>query len=397
MENYGGCNAMWRWDQGRLLYFQFDVLKSIASVLVRFDGVNIRASDALFRSALEAETDMPFAPDHYTVMRNYKRMFECAFLATVYNEHLVVTDFAKELAHADSNFSSVDDYLLNYISRFRFPFPAFDGYDAIQERVYPFCAIIKLLIAIHLMGWEAKISIEDVFHYIIGNQCTGYEDINRYTNLPQTQHSYTEAEKRQVREMVIFISQLSCLKYYNGYLWLDVTNPAAIEELVHNFLIPDAGPVFDSRTEEFMRRASLTNQIVLPTVELFTTDVMDIEFIEGKRRRVEHFRVDRSPLLRKYFREHNPVPVCDMCKMDVSFKYPWAGYMLDIHHLLPLSSSIAITAKGTSLSDIVGLCPSCHRSTHVYYTQYLRNYGLDDFRSREEARDVYWSAVREVA
>lgn len=71
--------------------------------------------------------------------------------------------------------------------------------------------------------------------------------------------------------------------------------------------------------------------------------------------------------------------------------------MLDIHHLLPLSSSIAITTKGTSLSDIVGLCPSCHRSIHIYYTKWLKRAGQDDFRSKAEAMEVYLSAARELA
>jgi hypothetical protein len=64
---------MWRWDQGRLLYFQFDVLKSIASVLVGFDGMDIRQCEPLFRQSLTNSTGMPFAPEHYTVLRNYKR------------------------------------------------------------------------------------------------------------------------------------------------------------------------------------------------------------------------------------------------------------------------------------------------------------------------------------
>jgi predicted HNH restriction endonuclease len=122
-----------------------------------------------------------------------------------------------------------------------------------------------------------------------------------------------------------------------------------------------------------------------------------MEFIEGKRKRVEHFRVDRSPLLRKYYREKNNRPVCHMCHMDVSAKYPWTDYLLDIHHLLPLSSSLAITTKGTSLQDIVGLCPTCHRSIHIYYTKWLRRKGQDDFLSRTEAMDVYVSATKEIA
>ena len=33
---------MWRWDQGRLLYFQFDVLRDIAKTLVKFDNADIK-------------------------------------------------------------------------------------------------------------------------------------------------------------------------------------------------------------------------------------------------------------------------------------------------------------------------------------------------------------------
>jgi predicted HNH restriction endonuclease len=83
--------------------------------------------------------------------------------------------------------------------------------------------------------------------------------------------------------------------------------------------------------------------------------------------------------------------------MNVADKYPWTDYMLDIHHLLPLSSSVAITTKGTSLNDIVGLCPSCHRSIHIYYTKWLKYAGQDDFSSRAEAMDVYLTAIKEIA
>ncbi|HCS73618.1 MAG TPA: HNH endonuclease, partial [Clostridiales bacterium] len=56
---------MWRWDQGRLLYFQFDVLKSVAKVLVKFNGVKIRDCESTFRNELTDSTGMPFAPNHY--------------------------------------------------------------------------------------------------------------------------------------------------------------------------------------------------------------------------------------------------------------------------------------------------------------------------------------------
>ena len=65
---------------------------------------------------------------------------------------LVVTDICRDLANADGEIKSADDYLFNYVSKFRFPFPAFDKYNATEQRVYPFCAILKFLIARRELG-----------------------------------------------------------------------------------------------------------------------------------------------------------------------------------------------------------------------------------------------------
>ena len=54
---------MWRWDQGRLLYFQFDVLRDIAKTLVKFDNADISKCENLFRQTLVTETGKPYFPD----------------------------------------------------------------------------------------------------------------------------------------------------------------------------------------------------------------------------------------------------------------------------------------------------------------------------------------------
>ena len=71
--------------------------------------------------------------------------------------------------------------------------------------------------------------------------------------------------------------------------------------------------------------------------------------------------------------------------------------MIDLHHLLPLSSVIKITNEGTTLEDLVGLCPSCHRAIHTYYRRWLKANNLEDFRSKKEAMEVYLEAVKEIA
>lgn len=388
---------MWRWDQGRLLYFQFDVLRDIAKTLVKFDNADTSHCEELFRKTLVSETGMPFLPDHYTIKRNYSRVFQCSFLAKFMGNNLVVTDICRDLANPNGSIKSADDYLFYYISKFRLPFPAFDNYNAAEQRVYPFCAILKYLLARKELGLEAKLSLDDIFNYIIGNGCTGFEDIEYYKALIPAVYNYAETERRQLREMVIFISQLSVLKVYNGFLYLDEISDSAKSEMLNNFLGPENRLAKADRMEEFLEMTSCSDKIVVPTFEVFTFEPSDIEFIEGNRKRVEHFRIERSGLLRKYYKQVNPHPVCCACGADMSKRYPWTDYMLDIHHLLPLSSAVAISSNGTSLADIVGLCPSCHRAVHMYYCKWLKNNEQADFRSKQEAHDVFVQATKEIA
>ena len=388
---------MWRWDQGRLLYFQFDVLREIAKVLVKFDNADITQCELMFRDTIVSETGMPFLPTHYTIKRNYSRVFQCSFLANFIGHNLVVTDFCRDLASDNGNFKSVDDYLLNYIPKFRFPFPAFDNYNSTETRIYPFCAIIKFLLSRVELEEEPKVSLDDIFSYIIANGCTGLEDIDFYKHLLPRGYDYSDTERRQLREMVIFISQLSLLKVYDGYLYLDSIDENAKNELLTKSLAPDRRSPKADRIEEFYEMTSLSDKIYVPTFEVFTSDPNDIEFIEGNKKRVEHFRVERSALLRKYYRQVNPTPRCCACGIDMSVQYPWTDYLLEIHHLLPLSSTVAISSRGTSLSDIVGLCPSCHRAIHMYYKKWLKDNSQIDFCSKQEAHDVFVQATREIA
>ena len=388
---------MWRWDQGRLLYFQFDVLRRIAKVLVKFDNVEITKCESLFRDTLLSETGMPFLPSHYTIKRNYSRVFQCSFLANFGGSRLIVTDFCRDLAKENGKMNSVDDYLLNYIPKFRFPFPAFDNYNDAEERVYPFCAILKYLLSRIEAGNEAKASIDDIFAYVIANNCTGFEDIDYYKSLSPQNYDYTDTERRQLREMIVFISQLSILKVYDDHLHLDIINENARNQLIKDFLNPDNRTPKKDRIEEFYEMTSIARTIVVPAFEVFTVEPDDIAFIEGNRKRVEHFRVERSGLLRKYYRKVNPKPYCCACGTDMTRRYPWTDYLLELHHLLPLSSSVAISNKGTSLEDIVGLCPSCHRAVHIYYRRWLKANDQSDFRNKAEAHEVYVQATREIA
>ena len=398
----------WRWDQGRILYFQYDVLKEIARVLVKYDGMNINDNQIAqnLKADLISSSGLPFLPEIYKINRNYSRVFQCALLSTTKGKgELVVSDICKELAYENSAYASADDYLFEVINHFRFPFPAFQEYSVSDERIYPFCAIIKFLISKKLNGKEASLSIDDIGRYIIGNQCTGLEDVEYYKNLQPTSYELKGDSLRQVREMVVFIGQLSFLKIYDRKVYLDVIGIDDANILLDQLLAPVIKDPLSDKVEEFICITSLPKIITSSnkpiktssSISLPTADISDIEFAEGKRKRVHHLRIERSPMLRRLYIKLHPEPICDACKENIKERYPWTDYMLDLHHLLPLSSVIRTLESGTSITDMVGLCPSCHRAIHSYYSKWLKANSVDDFRSKKEAMEVYLAAIKEIA
>lgn len=92
--------AKWRWDQGRLSYFQFDEIKLIAAALLPLEGKTLPSATEfdILRESLAQSSALPFAPARYTVWRNYGRVFGCQLLATEINRNLHCTDLCKLMA-----------------------------------------------------------------------------------------------------------------------------------------------------------------------------------------------------------------------------------------------------------------------------------------------------------
>lgn len=123
----------------------------------------------------------------------------------------------------------------------------------------------------------------------------------------------------------------------------------------------------------------------------------DREFTEGKKIRITHLKTERSTKLREFYFESTKFPhVCNMCSVDTISRYPWTNRLIEVHHLLPLSSPVRVENGTTSIKDVVGLCPSCHRATHKFYTFWLKNNDIKDFRSYSEARDAYQIVKSEI-
>ena len=139
--------------------------------------------------------------------------------------------------------------------------------------------------------------------------------------------------------MLTFISQLSFLKAFGGYIFLDVNGNEDIQFIIDNVLQPINVVPLHSRTDEFSQLTKVANSLILPGTSMSRRvtktplSIPDIEFAEGKRIRVQHLRIERSPLLRKFYIISHPEPVCNACEIHIKDKYPWVDYMLDSANL----------------------------------------------------------------
>src|SRR5262249_32027483 len=127
---------IWRWDQGRLGYFQYDTIVAVSTALTVLEGreTSKKAGD-LLRLPLEEATDLEFLPKDYSVWRNYGRVFELQLLATQRDGQLVCTEICKSLAR-DSQTISCDEYLGVLAKRFYYPSPVFQGYTPSGPQIF---------------------------------------------------------------------------------------------------------------------------------------------------------------------------------------------------------------------------------------------------------------------
>lgn len=388
----------WRWDQGRLDYFQIDEIKKISQALIAFDGHALpRASDPdSLRTTLEAYSDRPFLPDHYKVWRNYKRVFGCQMLASEVAGILISTDLCKQMAKGDL---TGDDYLIHVARHFYYPSPVFDGYVASGEQAFPMCAIFKLLVSDFINKAKPVLSLDEIVGRIKGNNMNGVEGLPAYSSLKDTglRIPNGDDEIRQIREMIGFMSQLSFLKWSSPYLYLDLAGQETALSIAQIF-DPAINPRKADPSQELLQLGSVATENAVPeAVASEGLHPYDEEFVEGVRVRKTHLRMERSSKLRELYFEYAEDPHhCDMCSEDTLIRYPWVDKLIELHHLLPLSSSIKVESKSTSLKDIVGLCPSCHRATHKFYTKWLKSNSQKDFNTPSEAHKVYKLAKTEI-
>lgn len=383
----------WRWDQGRLDYFQLDEIENIARALTELNGSPLPKRDEpdTLRSVLAKFSDRPFRPidENYKVWRNYKRVFGCQMLATEINGSLVCTELCKKVA---SHALNGDDYLLHIARHFAYPSPVFDDYDATAHPAWPVCALVKFLIAGYIDGKRSSVSMDDIIDQVLGNRCDGTEPLASYAGLPSSGYTIPSSDDsyRQLRELVRFISQFSFLKWDKPDLILDVSSTEEAQAIAERFVPRVLARMFEPASE--LLQIGGDGFETFPEVQSPESkfNPFDLEFTEGNRARALHLKIERSMKLRELYFARAPSPsVCDMCKLDTLDHYPWTNRLIELHHLLPLSSPIRVEKDSTSLKDIVGLCPTCHRATHKFYASSLDENGLQEFRSVKDAMATY--------
>lgn len=382
---------MWRWDQGRLTYFSLEKIRKIASVIVELNGVDLNATDDPLRAVMPTVVGLPFKPQNYRVWRNYARVFKILGLASRIENRLVCTELSKKLFAQGEDFLTYDEYIQYIAKTFYYPSPIFQGYDATSPQLFPFCSILKFLISKSQVQGEPFVTVESIFDNLIGNNVNGLEPIAAYRTLQSTSLAGTGDQLRQVREMLIFMSQLSYLSWIDGRLFIDL---GALSNLGAEELEYLVSPIVRPRNTD--PEVEVQNMNNIEGSEGITFDLKepvsidDIIFTEGKKIRVTHLRTERNrKVVRHYFENTSNPRLCDVCETEVADRYPWLSNLIEVHHILPLSSPLHVDKGGTSMDDLVGLCPNCHRATHAFYRSELSGKNLIDFESNEHAREVY--------
>jgi hypothetical protein len=386
----------WRFDQGRLNYFQVDEIKRIACALAEMQGMQkpIRDDEDFVRIKLKEFSELAFLPENYFVWRNYGRVFECMMLATSIDGKICATELCKKIAD-DPEEMDPDDYLAHFTKNFYYPSPIFDNYDPEGEQVFPAIAIIKFLISQYLTLGKNSITVDEVVAFLVLNDVTGLESLNEFSHLAG-QKTPAHFDDRQIRELIKVISQFSFLKWADPYLYLEIHDENALRALDKN-LYPVQNVRKNDGGREILQMGQVRPGIDFSTLTLQNLETNEDEFIEGQKIRVSHLRSERSVQLKKmYFQSVRDAEICDMCLIDTSKKYPWSPYVIELHHLLPLASAVRVEKGTTSIRDLVGLCPSCHSATHRYYSLWLKNNKAKDFVNREEAIAVYEEAKRSI-
>jgi 5-methylcytosine-specific restriction endonuclease McrA len=367
--------------------------------------LNVSDDDLQIRNEFNSATGLRFKPTNYTLWRNYGRVFKLLLLGQSIGEKIEASSLAKAIHAAGGKQLDSDRYLEHIFALTRFPHPAFQEYQAVARPVRPFVAVFRLLLLNSAL--KRGVSAEDVCTRLIANCCVGDEIDSVYSSLPVGAAGSTELI-RQVREMLKFASQ------HSAFAWLSSrlvpANRSSLEALLARVSLLQMKGMQAAAEDDFRTLAQLASGTKFaspwaPRNAVGGTPEVEpgITFLEGDRRLVQHSRLERNRRLRKYVIKQaaaaagNKDLECNCCGLVPRSKYAWANSsLLEVHHLLPLSSPARPNSAGTNYSGVVLVCPTCHRAVHARYRIYLNERNVGDFSSEAEAAALYEQVRKEI-
>ncbi|MBS1766241.1 MAG: HNH endonuclease [Acidobacteria bacterium] len=382
---------MWRWDQGHLKYFQFDAIRQIASFVQNYD---FRTAD---RPLLLAETGLDFAaPATHSPWRNYSRTLKLCLLVSENHGQAIPTPVAQILSTDGA--VTCDEYFHFLASSFTSPSPAFRGWNNQEVFRYPLLFSLKYLLAKTAINAGSMATLDEILGAYQISGFTGDEGDEEFISLmgrtaefEAASHGSDSPLRRQSCESLWVLAQISYLYIKSGLIFVSLEKEDARE--IFQELAPILGPHDQDPNNEIRRISDLfrdgSTSISFEYPHTIVDDLTQSGFTEGGKIKKTHTIIERNAGLRQHYFNEHPTAVCDVCSVNTALSYPWAERILDLHHLLPLSSGTRVENDGTSFSDLRPVCPSCHRAIHRFYDKWLTGKSLKDFRNATEAFSVY--------
>ncbi len=381
---------MWKWDQGRMQYFQFDALRTMSSFITKYDFKN--ETPELIRESI----GMQFLPLNYTPWRNYARILKLCFL--IYEEDDVAhpTDIAWLLSKSGT--VTCDEYFHFLVEVSTQPSPALQEWKQNHTFVrYPLCFSLKYMLAIIAIGFEPIVSIDEIVDAYIYSGFKGDESDIEFIELLNKKSKYIGYSKnintRQAKESIKTIAQISYLHCLGNHIVVSLNRVDALDifkslnPISEDFIHQD-GNIVIKNLSEFFKDGSSHDFFEYKNSEI--SEEVEYGFIEGGKVKKTHIVIERNSKLRSLYFKTYPSPICDSCNLNTHLKYPWVDKVLDVHHILPLSSGTRVDSRqGTILDDLVAICPTCHRAIHRYSDLYLKKSSKKDFDNRDEALNIY--------
>ncbi len=382
---------MWQWDQGHLPYFQFDALRQIAAYVLQNDF------KIATRAELLAATGLNFAgPPTHNPWRQYSRVLKRCLLVSEVNDVAVPTPVAVLLSQP--GVVTCDEYFHFLIRCYTEPSPAAQNWSPNAQFRFPLLFALKYVLTKVSINQDFVASLDEMIGAYRVSGFDGSETDIDFVGIVNAQADYDTAGKnspenlrRQARESLKVIAQISYLHTRGNNMFVSL-NPADAHEIFHD-LTPILGPTAATREGEIQRLAVLFQDgftdISFDYPNTVIEEVVESGFQEGNKVKKTHLTIERNSGLRREFFLLRPTSVCDVCAMDTHLSYPWTVRVIDLHHLLPLSSGTRVEVTGTTLDDLVPVCPSCHRAIHRFYDNWLRDAHKEDFVDGNEAKATY--------